>query len=251
MLGLESATVPAGKVEDPARTIPRATLVGTALTALIYVVACTTVILLIPAARLAESNAPFAEVASMFWGNAAGQWIAAFAVISGFGALNGWILLQGEVPLQMAKNGVFPKVFARQSRRQTPVWGLVIGSVLMTLILLANADRSTVQLFSFVILLATAASLVLYLACSLAVLKLLKDGRMPARRGMAPLAVVGALAAAYSLWAIYGAGLSTGAKACGGSLVCWAPWSQNPVLLGLVLLALGIPVYFLMRRRRT
>ena len=250
MLGLESATVPAGKVADPERTIPRATLVGTAATALIYVVACTTVILLIPAERLAQSSAPFAEAASMFWGAGAGQWIAAFAVISGFGALNGWILLQGELPLQMARNGVFPKIFARQSRRQTPVAGLLIGSVLMTIMLLMNSSRSTVQLFSFVILLATAASLVLYLACSLAMLKLLGSGRMPGGRRTWLLGLVGASAAAYSLWAIYGAGLSTGAKACGGSLVCWAPWAQNPVVLGFVLLALGVPVYYAMRLRR-
>ena len=56
LLGLESATVPASKVRDPGRVIPRATLLGTIITALICIVACTTVLLLVPAAdaRLLE-----------------------------------------------------------------------------------------------------------------------------------------------------------------------------------------------------
>ena len=53
LLGLESATVPADNVIDPKRNIPRATLWGTVVTALIYVVACSAVILLIPGSQLA------------------------------------------------------------------------------------------------------------------------------------------------------------------------------------------------------
>ena len=63
LLGLESATIPDGKVDDPERTIPRATMIGTVLTALIYVVSCSTVLVLLPTAQLASSNAPFADVA--------------------------------------------------------------------------------------------------------------------------------------------------------------------------------------------
>ena len=120
LLGLESATIPDGKVADPERTIPRATMIGTILTSLIYVVSCSTVLVLLPTAQLASSHAPFADVARMFWGGTGAALVALAAAISGFGALNGWILLQGEVPYVMAKDGVFPKVFARTSRRNTP-----------------------------------------------------------------------------------------------------------------------------------
>ncbi len=58
LLGFESATVPADKVEDPARTIPRATMLGTVVTALVCTLACCTVLLVVPAAQLAASNAP-------------------------------------------------------------------------------------------------------------------------------------------------------------------------------------------------
>ena len=231
LLGLESATIPDGKVANPERTIPRATMIGTILTAFIYVASCTTVLVLLPTARLAASHAPFADVAGMFWGGTGAALVALAAAISGFGALNGWILLQGEVPYVMAKDGVFPKVFARTSRRDTPVVALVFGSVLVTLLVFLNAGGTTVHVFTFMVLLATSACLVMYLVCSLALLKLQWQGRLgDARRGTAGVAAVGLFATLYSLWAIAGAGTEAS-------------------LWGLALFAAGGPVYLAMRRR--
>jgi basic amino acid/polyamine antiporter, APA family len=229
LLGLESATIPASKVRDPGRTIPRATLLGTIVTALICMIACTAVLLLVPPATLASSNAPFVDLAAQFWGDTAGKVLAVFAAISGFGALNGWILLQGELPNVMAKNGVFPRIFARDSARFTPVFSLLFSSGLVSLLILMNYQRSMVSVFTFMILLSTTACLVLYLLCSLALLRLQWTGQMPLSRGkILPLAIVGVIATLYSLWAIVGAGLES-------------------ILWGGVLLALGAPVYFLVR----
>ena len=230
LLGLESASVAASTVRDPAKTIPRATMVGTILTAAIYIIACTAVMLLIPAAQLAQSNAPFADVAREFWGDSAARWLALFAAISGFGALNGWILLQGELPRQMANSGLFPAVFARMSSRQTPAIGLCITSAMMTVLVFMNYGKSMVDVFTFVILLSTSAILVMYLMCALAVLKLLREGKLVASRKRATgLAVAGVLGAIYSLWTLVGAG-------------------REAVLWGFALLAMGLPVFFLMRR---
>jgi APA family basic amino acid/polyamine antiporter len=248
-LGLESATIPAGKVVDPERTIPRATLIGTLATAVIYVIACTTVLLLIPSATLAQSHAPFADVARTFWGEAAAKGIAVFAVISAFGALNGWILLQGELPFHMARQGTFPAVFARETPRHTPAVSLCIGSALTSLLLLMNSAKAMVDLFSFMVLLGTAACLIMYLMSALAVLTLLRRRELPLAGPRAGwLAAIAAVATVYSLWAIYGAGLSTDAKDCGGALVCWMPWLENPAILGVLLTLSGIPVYYLMPR---
>jgi APA family basic amino acid/polyamine antiporter len=229
MLGLESATVPADKVKDPGRTIPRATLIGTVVTALFCSVACSLVLLVVPASRLAVSNAPFAEAARVFWGEGASTVVALFAAISAYGALNGWILLQGELPFAMARDGVFPRVFARESGRHTPVFALVSTSVLVTLLVLANFHGSVVQVFTFMILLATSANLVAYLVCSLALLSLLWRGRLVGSgRGTPWLAAAGALGAVYSLWAIAGAG-------------------KEATLWGAVLLFAALPVYALMK----
>jgi basic amino acid/polyamine antiporter, APA family len=232
LLGLESATIPASKVRDPSRTIPRATLAGTLITALICIVACSSVILLVPPAVLAQSNAPFVDVAQQFWGVAAGRWIAVFAAISAFGALNGWILLQGELPNIMAKGGVFPAVFAQDSARHTPTFALVFTSGLVTALVFMNYQQSMVKIFTSMLLLSTTACLVMYAICSLALLRLTFTGRMgpkPMRSGV--LAAVGILATLFSLWAIVGAG-------------------AEAVLWGCVLLALGVPMYLLVRYQR-
>jgi APA family basic amino acid/polyamine antiporter len=236
LLGLESATIPADKVRDPSRTIPAATLLGTVVTALICIVACTAVLLLVPPQTLAQSNAPFVDLATQYWGTNAGKLLAVFAAISGFGALNGWILLQGELPNAMAKSGVFPQVFARESPRRTPTFALFFSSGLVTLLIVANYQKSMVSIFTFMILLSTTACLVLYALCSLALLRLEWTGQLAnsqlgaPRRGTVPLAIVGILATAYSLWAIVGAG-------------------AEAVLWGATLLALGVPFYFLVRSK--
>lgn len=231
LLGLESAAVTAANVRDPGRNIPLATLIGTALTALICIAACSAVLLLVPAGQLAGSNAPFADLARSFWGHPASQAVALFAAISGLGALNGWILLQGELPRQLAAAGVFPAAFARLSSRGTPARALCITSLLVTLLVAMNYGKTMVQVFTFMILLSTTATLVLYLLCALAVLVLLGRRQLPVRGSGSVLAVAAVAGSAYSIWALAGAG-------------------REAVLWGAFLLALALPVHAWTARRR-
>lgn len=225
-LGLESATVPAGKVKDAARTIPRATIIGMIITGAIYLLVCAPIILLQPAADVAASSAPFADFVARYWGDGAGRLIALFAAISAFGALNGWILLQGELPHAMAKDGVFPSFLAKTSSRGTPVRAHILSSGLLTIVIMLNYAKGMTELFEFALLLATTASLVMMLMSSLAALKLKIYGRLAAPAILAPVA---ALAALYALWTIAGAG-------------------REAVLWGFVLLLAGAPVYWITRR---
>ena len=237
LLGLESATVPADNVIDPKRNIPLATLWGTVVTALIYVVACSVVILLIPGSQLAGSNAPFADAVRVFWGDSAASLLALFAFISGFGALNGWILIQGEMPRVLAKEKVFPDLFAQESRYRTPGYSLFITSALVTIVMLMNYSGSMVRVFTLIILISTSAYLVMYLFCSLAAFKLALRGDMGMQgRKLLWLLAVAMLGALYSAWTLWGAG-------------------KEAFWWGMGLFALGLPFYFLMkwwqRRRAT
>jgi APA family basic amino acid/polyamine antiporter len=216
-LGLESATVPAGKVVDPERTIPRATLGGTAITGLIYLFACSAVILLLAPAVAEHSAAPFAEVIGRYWGPRAAQVVALFAMISALGALNGWILLQGEMPAAMAAGGVFPRALGKLAANGVPVRAHLLSSGLVTIVLLFNASKNTVHLFTFVALLATTASLVMYVMVAAAALRL---GGV--RRWIAVAALL------YALWALYGAGIEAN-------------------MWGAVLIAAGAPIWWAMR----
>jgi len=229
LLGLESATVPAENVIDPERNIPRSTLWGTIVTAIIYVIACSAVILLIPGSQLKDSNAPFADVMRLFWGDWAASAVALFVFISGFGALNGWILIQGEMPRVLAREKIFPELFAHESRYRTPDYSLFITSMLVTIVMLTNYSGSMVNVFTFIILISTSAYLVMYLFCSLAAFKLAWRGDMGVHgRKLMGLLAVAMLAALYSAWTLWGAGAEA----------FW--W-------GMGLFALGLPLYFLMK----
>lgn len=226
LLGVETATIPADKVKDPARTIPRATLAGTAFAGLVYLVVSSGVLLLTPTAVLQGSNAPFVDFVTYHGGGDFRLVLAAFAAISALGALNGWSLIQGELPAAMAREGVFPAWFGKTTANGTPVRSHVASSALVTILVLMNYAKSMADAFTFMALLATAASLFAYLFCSLAVLRLMQQGRMAPSKG---LGLVAAVAALYSVWTFYGAG-----------------WSVT--FWGLVLLAAGVPIYWLMRR---
>ncbi|HEX4933111.1 MAG TPA: amino acid permease, partial [Gemmatimonadaceae bacterium] len=203
MLGLESAAVPADRVKDPARTIPRATMFGTWLTGLISVICCSAVVLMLPAREVAQSSAPFALFLSQSLGAASGAFIAVCAIVSAWGALNGWVLLTGELPAAMADSQRLPAWFGARNRHGAPARSMVLSSVLTSLLVLANYSRSIASLFAFAVLLATATSLVLYLFCSLAAVVFMRQGRMPASWSLR-IAAVGATI--FAVWAFAGAG---------------------------------------------
>ena len=226
MLGFESGTVPAGRVIDQQRTIARATIIGTLFVGAIYVLVTFAVFLLLPSDMAAKSTAPLADLIGRVWGSGAGTLVAAFAAISALGALNGWVFLQAEVPLVLAERGVFPRFYARVNGNGIPVYGHLVGCTLSVGLIALNLSSGLVQIYGFIVLLATVATLVLYLAASMALLALVR-GTRAVNVGLIAAALFGAI---YSLWTFYGAGL----EATG--------W-------GAVLLATGIPIYFLMRSR--
>ncbi|HET9267192.1 MAG TPA: amino acid permease [Vicinamibacterales bacterium] len=240
-LGLESATIPAGAVRDAHRVIPRATILGTVIAAGVYVVSTVGVMSLVPSATLATSTAPFADAAQRIAGAPAAAIIALGAAVSCLGALNGWTLMVGQLPMAMASDGLFPAFFARRSARGIPATGIVTGALLGTTLVVVDwiqwwmaggEGRDLVTLFTQVILLSTLSTLVPYFFCSLSVVLGL-GAAAPSARGRTShgIRLVACAAWLYALVAIVGAGTEV-------------------LIGGLALLAAGVPVYFWMARRR-
>ncbi len=217
LVGFEAAGVAADRVRDPARTVMRASMAGTALTGALYILVCSAIVLLLPEHAVATSPAPFALFVTTFGGRGLGLGVAAFAAIAAIGALNGWVLIQGELPLGLARAGMLPAWFARVSRRDVPVRVLVVSSTLASLLVLSHASGTLGGIFTFTMLLSTCATLWLYVAICVAAL---------VRRVAVPAAAAGL---AFTLVAFWGAG----AQASG---------------LSLVLMLTALPVYALRRR---
>lgn len=229
MLGVECATIPAGRVLDPARTISRATMVGTILTALIYIAISLIPMLLIPQAELELSNAPFSDLFARFLGAGYGDLLAVFVIISGLGALNGWTLVVGEVTQDFAKRGNFPRALAKENAHAAPTRAFLLTGAVASLMLLTNYNDTMVGIFTFLSLVVTAANLPLYLVCLLAVLVLWSRGQIarPGAREVS-LFLAALFATGYCLWAFIGVGtkelLWAIALAVVGALVYLGSW---------------------------
>lgn len=228
MLGVECAALPASKVQQPERNIPRATIAGTLVAAAVYVSVCTIPMLLLPQADLAQSNAPFVDLFRRYWDAGSGRWLALAVIFSGLGALNGWTLLAGEVTASFATHGVFPAMLKTPNRHGAPVWSLLLMGVLASVMIAMNYSRSLADGFTFLTMVVTAASMPLYLVGGLAVFKLHQRGVLA--RGPL-LAVSAVMSCIFSLWAYYGMGREA----------FW--WS---VALG----AVSLPVFWLVRLRQ-
>jgi APA family basic amino acid/polyamine antiporter len=226
MLGFESAAIAAGRVKDPERTIPRATLIGTLIVSALYVSIVAIGMLVVPQATLAASDAPFVTIADRLLGPGNGRWISLFVVISGLGCLNGWTLLAGELTRTLSSYRLLPPILGESNRFGVPWASLLLAGVLATLLGVMNYSATLVGAFTKLSLIVSAANLPLYVCCSFALFTLLK--RSPA--GISP-----------ALWFAGAGGVAFAAFAFKG--VGWEPFVWA---LGLALA--GVPIYLWMRR---
>ncbi|MCB0279703.1 MAG: amino acid permease [Calditrichaeota bacterium] len=225
-LGVESASIVAEKVKEPEKNVAKATYLGTVITAVIYILSTVVIMGVIPVETLKETASPFADAGQLMWGDWAADLIAFAAIVSCVGALNGWILIQGQIPLAIATDCLFPKQFKRLNRFKAPIFGLISSSILVSILIVFNYSKSLVSLYTFVILLSTLCCLFPYLLCAMAEFYFqLKEKRnsfsLNAR-------IVVLFAFLYSLASVAG----TGAEA---------------VFLGFILLMSGVPFYVMLK----
>jgi len=220
LLGLESAAIPARAVRDPHIVVPRATLVGVLLAGFISVAATCVVAFMMPVAQIAQSSAPIADFISRFMGSGAGLIVAIFAAISCFGALNGWLLVGGELTAAMASTDGLPKRAAERNECGAPVAGLMSCAAISSIFLLLAFSRRGATAFEFVALLSATTSLVFFVICALAALQAWRSGRLP-KTGSTLVACIGALV--FSMVAFYSAGLesATWGAACIAAGYAW------------------------------
>ena len=226
-LGIESASIPAGSIKNPEKTIPRATMLGTIISTLVYILGTIVLFGMLPIDVLQNSPAPFADAGKIIGGEYAGYFVAAGAAVSALGCLNGWILMSGQLPMATAKDNMFPRVFKRENKNGAPYLGLIIGSVLTSVIMLMNYTKGLVDQFSDIADLVVFAALIPYLFVAAAYIIVLIEKKLHFNNAFKTF-TLGTLGATYSIWAIFGSGSET-------------------VFYGFLLLLAGIPFYVLMQ----
>ena len=226
-LGLESASIPVENIHNPEKTVPKATMYGTIISTCIYIFSTIVLFGILPTETLQNSPAPFAEAGEIIGGKYTGYFIAIGAIISGMGALNGWILILAQIPMAAAKDEMFPMIFKRKNKKGVPILGLVIGSILSSVVMLMNFSENLVTQFTFIVNLTVLACLVPYLFVSASYAIVIIQNKIYTN-SIVKTVLLGLFGFFYSLWAIYGS-------------------SAEVVFYGLLLLLLGIPFYVFMQ----
>ena len=170
-LGLECAAAAAGVVRDPARNVPRATLVGVGGVAVLYIAATSVVMGIIPGADLATSNAPFAD-ARVTLGLGLGAAIAVCALLRAAGCLTGWTLVTAETTRSGADAGAFPAIFrTRPGERASPI-NLLTAGALMTLVAVLTATPTLGEQFGTLANMAVLLALYCYILAGVSLIRL-------------------------------------------------------------------------------
>jgi APA family basic amino acid/polyamine antiporter len=223
-VGIECASIPAGNIENPERNIPRATILGLSIAALVYILGTVSVMGVLSVNELKNSVTPFADAAVIIFGSSAKYWVSAGIAVAAFGALNGWILIQGQVPYAIAKDKLFPAVFAKENKRKVPYIGIILNSIMVSLFMIMNYTKGLVEQFRFLLLLSVLTVFIPYLFSTAAyiLLRIQQKHLHPYKWTQAIILAV--LAFGYSLWAIAGSG-------------------EKTVFYGFMLLMAGIPFY--------
>jgi APA family basic amino acid/polyamine antiporter len=209
-IGVEAAAVTAKRVENPRRNVARASLIGTAASALLYVVVTAVVMGLVPRDTLAQTGSPFVDAfQNIFPGNSwAGKFIAAIAVISGIGALNGWTLIVTETSRAMAQDDLFPRAFGWSDRRGTAWFGIIIGTLLPSLLMLWRyTSTSGLTVFTYLVDLTVVTVAIPYFFSALAQLTYLvsRRRRVQGWQLARDLAVAGT-SILFSMWVTFASG---------------------------------------------
>ncbi|MEU2359805.1 amino acid permease [Streptomyces noursei] len=233
-VGVESAAMSAGEVRDPERNVGRATVLGTIGAAVVYLLGTASVFGTVPHDKLVHSKAPFSDaVDAMFGGHWGGTLIAAAAVISIIGALNGWTLMSAQSPYAAAKDGLFPAAFLTK-RRGVPTFGVLAAAVLASALTVINYFTGSGGVFEILVLITTFSATVPYLLAAGAQIYFLLTGRRDrVRPGRFARDMTLALVAfGFTFWLVAGAGYAA-------------------IYQGVLFLFAGILVYALMAARRS
>lgn len=225
-IGLESATVAAGEIENPEKNIRKSTIYGLIIAAVIYLAISVFSMGAMDNASLAQSTAPLTDILTNALGSGIGKILTVAVVVCILGTVIGWLLATARVSYAAGVDGVFPKFFGKINEKTgTPVNSLIFGSILVNILLVMNFQKGMVDAFTFITILATLSYLPVYILSVSAEMMLTFRGQKEfnfkifIKKSILPL-----LAFVYVMWTIYGSGAET-------------------VMWGFILMLLGIPIY--------
>ena len=234
-IGVECASIAAGRVRNPRRNVGRASVIGTAAAGLLYVAVTAAVMGLVPHDELVDDGTPFVAAFETIFGSSGwvGKLVALTAVISGIGALNGWTLVTAEMPYAAAKDGLFLQAFAKTNRHQAPWFGIVVSTVVASVLMgWSYSGQTGLKVFEYLVYLSVVTVAIPYFFSACAQFAYLVSRR---RRVHGPVLVrdlaISVAGLLFSLWVTFASG-------------------YQAVYQAMVLVLVGIPLYGFLKARK-
>ena len=234
-IGVECASIAAARVKNPRVNVGRASVLGTAASALLYIAVSAVVMGLVAQPTLAGNGAPFVEAFQTMFGHAAwvGKLVAATAVVSGIGALNGWTLVTAEMPRAAAEDGLFLPQFAKTFRDGTPWFGILVSTAVASLLMaFAYSGNTGLKVFTYLVDLSVVTVAIPYLFSACAQLAYLVSRRRKVNGwALARNLAIAGTSVLFSLWVAFTAG-------------------YQAVYQAMLMLLIGVPIYAFLKARR-
>lgn len=224
--GWNAAAYVAGEFRDPARSLPRALIAGTLTVAILYVALNAVLVGSLSAAGLASTQTPVATVAALLLGDFGGLLTLMLVLTALASSVCALVITGPRIYREMARDGALPAVFAGSAARdEPPKWAAITQSLWSGLLVLTGTFEEIVTYTGFSILLFSGA------AVSAVVVFRRRHGRPPT-------------------YGVPGYPLIPIAFVISVALIAVASfrYAPGPSLVGLALIAAGIPVRLLTRR---
>jgi APA family basic amino acid/polyamine antiporter len=217
----------AGEIRDPARTLPRALIYGVIIVTLVYILTSTVFLYLVPLEAVTSSQTFAAQAGEVLFGRAGAQVFSAVVVVTVFGSLAAIIMSAPRVYFAMARDGLFISAAAAiHTRFGTPARAIALQALLASLLVVLGSFNQIVSYFIFVA--------VIFVALTVAALFVLRRKTAHQLQYLTP---------GYPVTPVMFLLLN--------ALLLFLLASNNPkqAFLGAGVVALGIPVYYLLFRR--
>jgi len=231
-------TFTAGEVKDPKRNIPLSLAFGTMLVIGLYLLANVAYLVTLPIETIKTVPADrvaSATVDAIFPGRGAAI-MAVAIMISTFGCNNGLILAGARAYYAMARDGLFFRKSGELNHKHVPAWGLLVQGIWAAALVLPrtiNADGSFGSLYNDLLTYVISAALIFYILTILGIF-VLRRKQPGANR---PYKAFG--------YPIVPALYIIGAAVITLILFIYQPAQTWP---GLLIVGIGIPVYFIWRK---
>lgn len=218
----------AGEVREPARTLPRALLYGVVIVTLVYILTSTVFFYLVPLDSVTSGETFAAQAGEVLFGRAGAQVFSVIVIVAVVGSLAALIMSAPRVYFAMARDGLFiPAAASLHPRFGTPARAIALQALLASVLVALGSFNQIISYFIFVV--------VVFIALTVAALFVLRRkqfGRPGYLTPGFPVTPIVFLVLVVALIFLLGSN------------------SPKQSFLGVGVVALGIPVYYLLFARR-